>query len=74
MSIPKIPRPLQTMFLVLTGNEFGISLDVHERTKFIPYLDVAEKLYDQYIEEYGVAVMYKVESDRLIPIKHQTDF
>lgn len=65
------------MYLVLSGNEFGIELmafDYGETILFIPEFEDAVKKYDKYLEEYGCAAMYKMASDKMTLVKEENNF
>lgn len=62
-----------TMYLVLTGNEYGVDILNNTDLKFISIED-AETRFQEYVEEYGCAAMFKVEEDGLKLIKDECNF
>lgn len=60
-------------YLVITGNEYGfdlgnmVDLKFHEKEK-------AEDIYNEFIEEYDCAAMYKVNENGLELIKMDSFF
>jgi hypothetical protein len=65
------------MYLVLSGNEFGIDLmafDYGQTILFIPELEDAEGKYKKYLEEYGCVAMYKMLSNKMELIKQESNF
>jgi len=61
-------------YLVLSGNEYGIELDVHNNIEFIHTIEEAEKEYKKNIKEYGCSVMYEVSLNGLKPLKSISNF
>lgn len=62
------------MFLVLTGNEYGLEIDVNAPVRFIESIEDAEAQYQMYLEEYGAGVIYEVTESCLVPIKRSFEF
>ena len=64
---------MEDVFLVLTGNEFGLDLGNATDLKFRKTKE-AEELYESYLEEYGCAGMWKIGDDGLVFIKSEANF
>ena len=65
------------MYLVLSGNEFGIDLmafDYGETILFILDFEDAKGKYRKYLEEYGCAAMYKMEPTKMTLVKQDSNF
>ncbi len=61
------------MYLVITGNEYGFDLGNMVDLKFINE-EKAEEVYQEYLDDYGCAAMYKVNLDGLESIKMESNF
>ena len=56
-------------YLVFTGNEFGIDIELEDGDKFINDKNDAENKYNYFLEEYGCVFMYSVDETGLKHIK-----
>lgn len=62
------------MYLVLTGNEYGVDILNNTDLKFIKKLEDAEVRFDEYLEEYSCAALLKIHHDRLEVVKQESNF
>ena len=58
-------------YLVVTGNEQGLELD---DTVDFKELDEAEKMFSEYLDEYGCAAIYEVLPDKIVLFKKKHNF
>ena len=62
---------MEELYFALTGNEFGVHLE--ESTRLVS-LSEAQEIYDQYVENYGCASLFKVEDGCITRVKEETEF
>ena len=60
-------------YLVVTGDEYGLDLGNLIDLSFNE-LDKAEEIYNNCLEEYNCAAMYKVNNDGLEIVKMESNF
>ena len=60
-------------YLVVTGDEYGFDLGNLLDLSFRP-LEAAEIIYNDCLEEYGCAALYKVTDTGLVLVKMESNF
>ena len=61
-------------YLVFSGNEQGVMIGIDNNEKFIKSLQEADLKFDEFVSDYGCAVMYEVTDEGLKEIKMEHSF